>query len=55
MTERMIYITNFHMVHLEELITSGTLNESSLENKKIIKLLKARLYRSKVIPWGFHL
>ncbi len=52
MKERIIYITNFDMVRLEELIASCTLNESSHEKLKIIKLLKARLHRSKVIPWN---
>lgn len=52
MKERMIFITNFDRVRLEELITSCTLTESSLDKQKIIKLLKARLRRSKVIPWN---
>ena len=52
MKERIIYITNFDIVRLEELIGSCTLNESSHDKRKIIKLLKARLHRSKIIPWN---
>ncbi len=52
MKERIIYITNFDIVRLEELIASCTLNECSHDKRKIIKLLKARLRRSKVILWN---